>query len=328
MVNLLPLIQNEMLKVWKKKRFFVIILILLALIPIFTYAELKVAQNNAAKFSDWRNQVLQQMTDLENTLASDRIPEEWKRSRRAAVQQLQYYLDHDVNPNAPNGVTFTRSFLDNAVTLFIPLLVLALGSDIVSSERTSGTIKMLLTRPIKRWKVLLSKLIVLVLYVSLTVVITAILCYLISGLFFGYEGWTMSVFTGFRISGSAIDFTHAHAVSQWQYILMQAGLAWFSAMTVALLAFMVSVLIRSTAASMVTMMAAVITGTILSGMTSTWTSAKYLFAVNLKLTSYLDGSPPPIEGMTLPFSLTVLMIWGAFALVVSFGVFTKQDILN
>ncbi|KRE38731.1 ABC transporter permease [Paenibacillus sp. Soil522] len=328
MVSLLPLIQNEMLKVWKKKRFFVIVLILLALIPIFTYAELKVAQNNAAKFSDWRNQVLQQMTDLENTLASDRIPEEWKRSRRAAVQQLQYYLVHDVNPNAPNGVTFTRSFLDNAVTLFIPLLVLALGSDIVSSERTSGTIKMLLTRPIKRWKVLLSKLIVLVLYVSLTVVTTAILCYLISGLFFGYEGWTMPVFTGFQISGSAIDFTHAHAVPQWQYIWMQAGLAWFSAMTVAILAFMVSVLIRSTAASIVTMMAAVLTGTILSGMTSTWTGAKYLFAVNLKLTSYLDGSPPPIDGMTLPFSLTVLVIWGAFALVVSFGVFTKQDILN
>lgn len=57
------------------------------------------------------------------------------------------------------------------VTLFIPLLVLAPGRDIVSSERTSGTIKMLLIRSIRRWKVLLSKLIVLALYVSLTVLI-------------------------------------------------------------------------------------------------------------------------------------------------------------
>lgn len=328
MISLMPLIQNEMLKVWKKKRFFVIVLILLALIPIFTYAELKVVQNNEAKFADWRNQVLQQITDFENTLSSDRIPEEWKRSRRAAVQQLQYYLDHDVNPSAPNGATFTRSFLDNAVTLFIPMLVLALGADIVSSERTSGTIKMLLTRPVKRWKVLLCKLIVLTLYVSLTIVMTALLCYLLSGLFFGYSGWTMPVFTGFQMIGSTIDPSHAHAVPQWIYIWMQSGLAWFSAMTVALLAFMASVLIRSTTASIVTMMAAVITGTILSGMTSSWTSAKYLFAVNLKLTAYLDGSPPPIEGMSLPFSLAVLAIWGIVAVVLSFGVFTKQDILN
>lgn len=328
MPKLIPLIENETLKIWKKRRFLVIVLILLALIPIFTYAELKVAKNNAAKFKDWRNQVLQQITDFQNTLSSDRIPEEWKRSRRVAVQQLQYYLDHDVNPSAPNGVTFTRSFLDNAVSLFIPLLVLALGSDIVSGERTTGTIKMLLTRPVKRSKVLFSKLCALTMYVSLTVALTVLLCYAIAGLFFGYKGWGMPVFTGFQVTGSAMDSTRVHAIPQWLYLMMQAGLTWYSAMIVALLAFMVSVLIRSTAASMVTMMAAVIAGTILSGMSSSWTSAKYLFAVNLKLTGYLDGSPPPIDGMSLPFSLTVLAIWGICALVVSFGVFTKQDILN
>ncbi|MFC4777635.1 ABC transporter permease [Paenibacillus sp. GCM10023252] len=328
MTNLLPLIQNETLKIWKKKRFYVVVLILLILIPIFTYAELKVAQNNADKFKDWRNQVLQQITDMQNTLSSDRIPEEWKRYQRITVQQLQYYLDKDVNPNSPNGVTFTRNFLDNSVTLFIPLLVLAIGSDLVSGERTNGTIKMLLTRPVRRWKILFSKLAALTLYVSLTIVTTAALCYIISGLFFGYEGWTMPIFTGFALNGSEVDARYVHAVAQWRYLLMQGGLIWFSAMTVAILSILVSVLIRSTAASMVTMMAAVIAGTILSNMSSSWESAKYIFAVNLQLTSYLEGSPPPIEGMTLVFSLAVLGIWSALALVVSFLVWTKQDILN
>lgn len=328
MYNLLPLIQNETLKIWKKRRFYVIIAILLALIPLFTYAELKVAQNNADKFTDWRSQVLQRMTDIENTLSSDRIPEEWKRSRRALLGQLQYYLDHNVDPSAPNAVTFTRGFLNNSVTLFIPLLVLALGSDLISGERTSGTIKQLLTRPVRRWKVLLSKLCALALYVSLTVVVTALLCYGISGLFFGYEGWGLPIFTGFRMAHDTIDSSQAHPVPQWQYMLMQAGLVWYSAIIVAVLALMASVLIRSTAASMLTMMAAVIAGSILSNMSSSWTSAKYLFAVNLNLTGYLDGSPPPIEGMSLSFSLAVLAIWGIVGLVVSFGVFTKQDILN
>ncbi|GKU79469.1 ABC transporter permease [Paenibacillus sp. L3-i20] len=328
MNRLLALIQNETLKLWLKKRFYVVILILLVLIPLFTYAEYKVVKNHADHYSDWRNRVLQQIADIENTLSSDRIPEEWKRSRRIAVQQLQYYLDHNVNPSEPSGVTFTREFLDNSITLFIPMLILSLGSDIVSGEKTSGTIKMLLTRPVRRWKILLSKLCALTLYVSLTIAITVLLCYLISGFVFGYSGWSAPVFTGFEVHGAMVDSSSVHIIPQWRYLLMQAGLCWFAAMTVAILGLMVSVLIRSTAASMVTMMAGIIAGTILSSMTSSWTSAKYLFSVNLKLTAYLDGSPPPIDGMSLPFSLIVLAIWALAALIVSFRVFTKGDILN
>ncbi|SFS61658.1 ABC transporter permease [Paenibacillus sp. BC26] len=328
MDRLLPLIQNETLKIWKKKRFYVVVLVLLVLIPIFTYAQMKIAETNRKNFADWRNQLVQQINEYQNMLSSERIPEEWKRNRRIAVQQLQYYLDHDVNPNSPNGVTFTRTFMSNAVTLFYPLLVLAIASDLVSGERSTGTIKMLLTRPVRRWKILLSKLIALTFYVSLTVVVSAILCYLISGAVFGYSGWQMPVFTGFVIQGSTIESSYVHAVPQWLFVLMEGGLIWVSSMTVAILSLMVSVLVRSTAASIVTMMAAVIAGTILSSMSSSWESAKYVFAVNLQLTDYLAGSPPPIQGMTLSFSLIILAIWSAIGLIVSFGVFTKQDIMN
>ncbi|ANY70917.1 ABC transporter permease [Paenibacillus sp. BIHB 4019] len=313
---------------WKKRRFLVIVLVLLVIIPMFTYAQLTVAQNNKDKFADWRNEVLQQITDMQNRLSSNRIPEEWKKQQRIAVQQLQYYLDHDVNPSSPNGVTFTREFMNNAVGLFIPLLVLTIGSDLVSGERGTGTIKMLLTKPVRRWKVLFSKLAALTLYVSLLVGVMVLLCYLISGMFFGYGGWGLPIFTGFTINGSEVDTSFVHIVPQWLYMLMQTGLVWLSAMTVAILALMVSVLVRSTAASMVIMMASVIAGTILSSMSSSWENAKYLFAVNLNLPTYLEGSPPPIEGMSFSFSLIVLAIWAIAGLIVSFSVFTKQDILN
>lgn len=328
MDRLLPLIQNETLKIWKKNRFYVVVLVLLVLIPVFTYAQVKIAETNKKNFKDWRNQLVQQINDYQNTLSSERIPEEWKRYRKIAVQQLQYYLNHDVNPNSPDGVTFTRGFMENSVSLFYPLLVLAIASDLVSGERSSGTIKMLLTRPVRRWKILFSKLVALTLYVSLIVITSGILCYLISGLFFGYQGWNMPIFTGFVLNGANVDNSLVHALPQWQYLLMQSGLIWFSSMTVAILALMVSVLVRSTAASIVTMMAAVIAGTILASMSSSWESAKYVFAVNLQLTDYLAGSPPPIEGMTLTFSLLTLAAWAVGGLIVSFTVFTKQDILN
>lgn len=329
MGNLLALVQNETLKVWKKKRFAVIVLILLILIPVFVYAQMKIAQTNEKQFKgDWRANLQDRISDNTRALSSDRIPEEWKQWRRALVQQLQYYLDHDVNPQTPNAVTFTKQFIDNAVNLFIPLMVLAIASDLVSSERSTGTIKMLLTRPVRRWRVLMSKLLTLSLYVSLIIVTTIALCYLISGLIFGYAGWEEPVFVGFRVNGAEVDTANVHAVTQGVYLLMQSGLVWFSAMVVAIIALMVSVLVRSTAASFVTMMATIIAGTILSAMASSWTNAKYLFNVNLELSAYLRGTPPPIEGMTLGFSLAVLGIWGIGALFVSFFVFTRQDIMN
>lgn len=329
MSSILPLIKNETLKMIKKKRFYVILLVLIVLVPMFTYAQMRVAQNNREKYgTDWRRELQQAITDNQNSLSSDRVPDEWKKYRQIYIQQMKYYLEHDVNPQEPGGVTFTREFMENAASLFIPLLIMGVGSDIVSSERTSGTIKMLLTRPMRRWKVLLSKLITLLMFVSLIVVSTFVICYLISGLVFGYQGFDMPVFTGFKLIGSDVDVSAVHAAPQWLYLLMQLGLIWYVSIVVAMLAFMVSVLVRSTAASIVIMMAALIAGTILTNMASAWQSAKYLFMVNLNLTDYLSGSPAPIEGMTLGFSLVVLAVWGIASLIVSFTVFTKQDILN
>ncbi|ANS74771.1 ABC transporter permease [Paenibacillus yonginensis] len=329
MNNLLPLIKNETIKMVRKKRFYVILLVLVVLVPMFTYAQMKVAERNKEKFGDdWRRSVQQAITDNQNSLGSSRIPDEWKKYRQIYIQQMKYYLDHDVNPQQPGGVTFTREFMDNASSLFIPLLIMGIASDIVSSERTSGTIKMLLTKPVRRWKVLLSKLITLFMFVSLTVASAFVICYAISGLVFGYQGFTMPVFTGFQLDGSDVDLSGVHAVPQWLYLFMQLGLIWFVSLVVSMLAFMISVLVRSTSASIVIMMAALIAGSILTNMASAWESAKYLFMVNLELTDYLSGTPAPIEGMTLGFSLAVLAIWGAASLVVSFIVFTKQDILN
>lgn len=102
---------------------------------------------------------------------------------------------------------------------------------------------------------LLSKLITLIMFVSIIVVSAYVICYGISGAVFGYKGFGIPVFTGFKVVGTDVDMSAVHAVSQWQYMLMQAGLIWFVSIIVAMLAFMVSVLVRSTAASIVIMMA-------------------------------------------------------------------------
>ncbi len=330
MISLLPLIRNETVKVWRKRRFHVIVLILIALIPIFTYAQLRVAQTQLKQTgtTDWRIATQTRVQDMTSRLSSPRVPEEWKVFTKVEVQRLQYYLDRDIDPQSPNAVTFAREFLRNSVTLFLPLMVMVIAADLVSSEHSTGTIKLLLTRPVRRWKVLASKLAALVFYVSLTVAATFLIAYLLSGIMFGYGGWNHPVLTGFRINGADVDTSGVRAIPQWMFSLMSGGLAWFSSLVVGILSLMVSVLVRSTAAGMGIMLAAIISGTILSSMASSWETAKYFFMLNLNTTSYLQGTVPPVEGMTLLFSLAVLSIWAAAALIVSFGVFTRKDILN
>ena len=125
-----------------------------------------------------------------------------------------------------------------------------------------------------------------------------------------------------------MDFSRVRAVDQWFFLLMEFGLVWFTAIVVAIMSLMLSVLIRSTAAGMGVMLAVLISGTILSNMVSSWETAKYLFMVNLDLTKYLTGGIPPIKGMDLAFSLSVLSVWTMAAFIVSFTVFSRKDILN
>ncbi|KEO83868.1 ABC transporter permease [Tumebacillus flagellatus] len=329
MRNLLALTRNETLKVLRKRRFFVVILILLILIPTFVYGQYTTEQRLLAKVgtTDWRAQLQQQITDQEHRMQSPALPDEQKKIMQLQVEQQKYYLDRNINPKATGATTFTRFFMQYGVSLFLPLLVIVIATDIVSSEHSEGTIKLLLTRPVKRWKILLSKYLTLLIYTTLTVMITMVACYAISGLFFGFQGWDAPMFTGFQISGGTFDASQVKVLPHWQLLLMNYGLGWISTIVVATLSFMVSVLVRGTAAGMGVMLAVLIGGNILVQLAADFPIAKYIFTSHLRLTDYVNGTPLPIPDVTLPFSLCILGLWLVGGLIVSFITFTRRDVL-
>jgi len=243
------------------------------------------------------------------------------------IARLQYHLDRNINPEELSGPLFARGFASAASYLLLPLLAIVFAADIVSSEFAQGTIKLLLTRPVGRRRVLASKWAALVLAVGLSVLLGGVVAYLFGGLAYGYRGWGAPVLTGFRLVGETLDSSSVRAVPLWQDAFLVFGLAWFATATVAAIGFMTSVLLRSTAASMGTMFAALILGTILPRLASTWEFQKFLFVTNLPVADYYSGSPPPILGMTVPFSVAVLAAWAAAALAVSFAVFARRDVL-
>ena len=112
-------------------------------------------------------------------------------------------------------------------------------------------------------------------FISLILFLVGLFAYILSGLVFGYSGWNLPVLTGFVIDKETLNTNFVHLIPQWQYILMAYGLAWFVAIVVGTISFMVSVLIRNTPAGMGVMLVALIAGGILSSFATSWEGAKY-----------------------------------------------------
>jgi ABC-2 type transport system permease protein len=321
---MLPLIQNETLKILRRKRFLVVIGILFTILALVTYGQYRSLQRRQNR--NWRADIQQRIARYENDLRRGRFSPTWQNSVRAEINRLQFYLDHDVEPDKPTAPLFVRLFANAAGFLLLPLLVGVLGSDIVSAENAEGTDKLLLTRPVKRWKILTAKLATLWIFSTLTLLCGAILSYLISAPFLPRAGWTAPTYTGFRVNADTLDAVRQ--LPMWKDTLIAYGLEWFALICVASIALMLSVLFKTSAAAIGTMLASLIGGTILTRMSPDWTFGKYLFVSALPLADYYTGTPPPYPDMTMTFCITLLAAWAFVCTAVSYVIFVERDVFG
>lgn len=321
-----PLVRNETLKLLRRRRFAVVIGILFAILAVVTYSQYRLLRFHAQR--NWRADVQERIARHQNMLRRGRLNPTWTRSIQAEINRLQFYVDHDIDPDRPTTPLFVRNFANVAGFLLLPLLIAVLGSDIVSAESAEGTDKLLLTRPVRRWKILASKLVTLWIFATLTLFCGAILSYVISAIALPRQGWTAPTFTGFQITRGAFRLDAIRQLPLWKDTLIAYGLEWYALLAVASIALMLSVLFRSSAASIGTMLAALIGGTILTRISPDWTTGKYLFVSALPLADYYTGSPPPYEEMTMTFCLALLAAWAVATTAVSFVIFIRRDVFG
>jgi ABC-2 type transport system permease protein len=335
-MKLYNLIRNEVFKMIGKKRLYITLGILLAIIAAFSYGQfhsLDRTKENLSKrigveaTSDWKNVLQQQLIDIKGRMDSPYLDDERRASMRVRAEQMQFYLDKDINPLDVSAIAFSTKFIEQSLFFLLPLLMIILSADIVSGELSGGTVKLLLVRGVPRWKILLSKYITILLLEALVMFFVLLLSIGVSGIFFGYGGWTTPVVTGFKVVAGKLVTSDVVNVPGWQYLMMVYGLAYFVAVVVGSVSFMISTLVRSTAASIGIVLSTLIGGSLLSSFLEDWKLPRYLFTANLRLTDYISGSLHPIEGMNMTFSLTVLAAWIVLSVAVSFGYFTRRDIL-
>ncbi|EOD00590.1 putativ membrane protein [Caldisalinibacter kiritimatiensis] len=330
------LIENEGIKLLYKRRLLVISVLLLLFIVLYAYGQKYISDKTEAEIinrlgeiesDDWTKIVKQQILDLNTKLQSPYTLESRKASIKVKIERLQYYINNNINPLVPGSARFTKSFMEDSIPLFLPMLIIILASDIVSSEFSDGTIKILLTKPVPRWKILLSKYISLLIITTFVIILTGIYSVIISSLFFGFNGWNEPIVTGFKVINGKLDASQVQNIEYWQYIILLYSLAWYVSIVIGTLTFMVSVLVRSTPVAIGIMVSTLIAGNFMNFLFKGWDVLKYLFTTNIELSNFLSGRIMAVDNITLSFSLLILFIWGAFALIISFIVFMKQDVL-
>lgn len=322
---MLALIENEVLKVFRRRRFAIVIGILAVILSIVAYSQQRALERRRNR--DWHVDVQQRVANYQNAIRRARSDEPWVRSLRAEIARLQFYLDHDIDPDRPTAPFFTRLFA-NAGGFLLPLLIAVIASDIVSAETAEGTDKLLLTRARRRWKVLLSKLITLFIFTTLTLLCGALLAYSIGSIVLDARGWSAPTFSGFQVGSEKLDFTAVRQLPLWLDSLVAYGLQWGALLCVASIGLLLSVLFRSGAASIGTMLASLIGGTILTRVSPDWTAGKYLFVSALPLADFYSGAAPPYEGMSIPFCVVLLLVWMIAAITLSFVIFTRRDVFG
>ena len=196
---LIPLIQNETLKLLRRRRFAIVCGIMFVILVLVSYSQYR--QLRQMKNANWRADLQERIARAENRLRRGQINESWARSMRAEIRRLQFYLDRGINPEQPTAPLVVRTFANAAGLLLLPLLIAVLGSDIVSAENAEGTDKLLLTRPVRRWKILTAKLITLWLFASLTLLVGGAASRMSSPRpCCPRGGWDVPMFNGFQFS--------------------------------------------------------------------------------------------------------------------------------
>lgn len=312
---MIALIQNELMKIFGKMAswIYMVVIVMAVLIAGIIYMKFSGEPN-----PNWREDIQAEIHMLENQLPS--APEEEKPLLQTQIDQNQEYLDKDINPTAKTNWHFMNEVVIGVSSL-VTLFVVVVGSANVAAEFSDGTIKQLLIRPHRRWSILLSKYIAVIIYALLLVATLVVSGYFIGLLLFGSGDFNMKIFE------VTLDGRKEAIVGTQFFLKMLYYLP--SLLVIMTIAFMLSTLFKSQALAVgigifVLFFSSTLGGIILM-LADKYVWAKFLIFPHLDLTVYALQDNI-LEDITLPVSLSILGLYYAIFMIITFFFFQKRDI--
>jgi len=302
------------MKLWHKKGTWAMVamLILVILVPagITKYYEVKSPTEGS-----WQDIEQEAIQSYKETLAGEDLTEEDKAYFQEQMAISEYRLANDAPSQKDSSLASFMSFTSGMLTL-VTLFTVITAASIVSSEFSTGTIKMLLTRPMSRAKVLTSKLLTTFLFGLLLYVVNVVVSALIGLILFGMgTGVELEMVNG-QVVEKAVwsDLAYHYLLSGGDFVMST------------LFAFLIGSVFRSSSLAIGLTMFLSFTGGMIVMFLSRYDIVKYIWLTHSDLTQYEHGGGSMIADVTLPFSLTVLAIYAVVFLVISYSTFMKRDV--
>lgn len=307
------LLANENTKIYRRMRTWIMVGLMVVATILVAWA----IQAHQHPDANWQAALTTENQQAEQSLAKNsHMPASVVEQMKQQIQVNNYYLSHNINPALQTGWKFVITAM-NLKTLLMAFILVVAG-DIVASEFSAGTIKMLLTQTATRTEIILSKFLTAVSFGVFMTIVMFVSSLVVGWLFFGTAGADEShIYMG--ADGKI------HTMSIVSNLLMQYGFLLIQMVLIVSIAFMISSIFRSSALAITISLLAYIVGSTIVGALSNFSWVKYILFANTDLMQYVAGGPM-IHGMTLGFSITMLIIYFVVMNVLSWLVFVKRDV--
>ncbi|WP_028986503.1 ABC transporter permease [Thermicanus aegyptius] len=309
------LILNENMKIYRRVSTWMMIVLLLAAVLGFSF--LIKNQMERENEADWKSRIAASTEGLKKALAAEpNLPKQSRDRMEKMIAINEYRLENDIPPATPKSVWGFMDFSSNLVSL-ITLFTIILAGGIVASEFTWGTIKLLLIRPVSRAKILLSKYLSTLLFSLFLLFLLFLSSFLVGILFFGTGGLSVPYLAYWN--GKVVE------VNMALHVLSLYGLSSVDLLMMSTFAFMISTIFRNNSLAIGLSIFLMFTGSTIVAALSRYGWVKYILFANTDLRQYFDGTPL-VEGMTLSFSITVLLAYFLIFHLLSWILFMKRDV--
>jgi ABC-2 type transport system permease protein len=304
------------MKIYRRMRTWVLVGLMIGFVLYVNIIEWH-SDGKKAQGEGWKAELLQENQQYSQILKQPKLDKEDRTYYQQQIAVNNYHVKHNIR--STDGTIWDGLNGSAKMMVIITIFTIIIVGDIVAGEFSSGTIKQLLIRPANRSKILVSKYISVLMFGMLLLLILFVTSAVINGILYGI-GYMDLPLIGMTGDGQIIESNMV--LNLWKTYMFNG----VSTVIYVTLAFMISSAFRSSSMAIGFSIGALFAGNIIIEALKQYNWSKYLLFANTDLTQYLTGHPFQ-EGMTLSFSIGVLLVYFLLFNLISWLFFTRRDVL-
>ena len=312
MVNL---VLNENMKIYRRVRTWILVGLMVAFVLFVNFIEWH-SDGKKAEGEGWRATLQQENQQYSKILKQPELGEEDRTFYEQQIIVNDYHLEKNIR--STDGTMWDGVNGSAQMMIVITIFTIIIAGDSLAGEFSSGTIKLLLIRPASRVKILVSKYISFLMFGMLLLLTLFVLSIVVNGILYGF-GYMDLPLISMTAEGEIVE--RNMVLNLWKTYMLNG----ISTVMYVTMAFTISSAFRSSAMAIGFSIGALFAGNIVLEALQRFDWSKYLLFANTDLTQYLNGHPFQ-EGMTMSFSIGMLVVYFLVFNLVSWLLFTRRDV--